>query len=85
MERDLYDRGDTSGEWPYEIFLADSFQWMDTRDSHSIHAIVTDPPYGLKEYTEKEEGKLHKRHGGVWHIPLHLMAVKEVHCAASPF
>jgi site-specific DNA-methyltransferase (adenine-specific) len=69
MERGLFDRGDTSGERLYEIFLADSFQWMDTRDSHSIHAIVTDPPYGLKEYTEKEQGKLRKRRGGVWRIP----------------
>jgi DNA modification methylase len=74
MERDLYDRGDydrgdTLGERLYEIFLADSFQWMDTRDSHSIQAIVTDPPYGLKEYTEKEQGKLRKRRGGVWRIP----------------
>lgn len=53
----------------YEIFLADSFQWMETRESHSIQAIVTDPPYGLKEYTEKEQAKLRKRRGGVWRIP----------------
>jgi len=69
MERSLYDCDDASGERLYEIFLADSFQWMDIRDSHSIHAIVTDPPYGLKEYTDKEQGKLRKRHGGVWRIP----------------
>jgi DNA modification methylase len=53
----------------YEIFLADSFRWMEAREPHSIHAIVTDPPYGLKEYTAKEQRKLHKGRGGVWRIP----------------
>ena len=53
----------------YEIFLGDSFQWMEAREPHSIHAIVTDPPYGLKEYTAKEQRKLRKGRGGVWRIP----------------
>ena len=33
------------------------------------HAVVTDPPYGLVEYTEKEQIKLRNRRGGVWRIP----------------
>ncbi|MGH9466502.1 MAG: DNA-methyltransferase [Terriglobales bacterium] len=35
----------------------------------SVHAIVTDPPYGVKEF---EAGELEKRaagHGGIWRIP----------------
>src|SRR5205823_5063091 len=35
----------------------------------SIQAIVTDPPYGLKEYTPEEKAKLRNGHGGVWRIP----------------
>jgi len=31
--------------------------------------VVTDPPYGLVEYTEKEQAKLRNGRGGVWRIP----------------
>lgn len=52
-----------------EILLGDSLTWLSTRPSNTIHAIVTDPPYGLKEFTEVEKGKLRNGHGGVWRIP----------------
>jgi site-specific DNA-methyltransferase (adenine-specific) len=42
---------------------------MDSRPANSIHAIVTDPPYGLKEYTATEKDKLRRGRGGVWRIP----------------
>jgi DNA modification methylase len=42
---------------------------MDSRDAQSIHAIVTDPPYGLKEFTPIEKRKLRRGKGGVWRIP----------------
>ncbi len=42
---------------------------MESRSPNSIHAIVTDPPYGLKEYTSPEKEKLRKGRGGVWRIP----------------
>jgi len=42
---------------------------MERRPENSIHAFVTDPPYGLKEYTEEEKEKLRNGHGGVWRIP----------------
>jgi site-specific DNA-methyltransferase (adenine-specific) len=42
---------------------------MERREKGSIHAIVTDPPYGLKEYTSVEKEKLRNGHGGVWRIP----------------
>lgn len=51
------------------LFHASCFDWMRTADSHSIHAIVTDPPYGLVEYTETEQTKLRTGRGGVWRIP----------------
>jgi site-specific DNA-methyltransferase (adenine-specific) len=31
--------------------------------------VVTDPPYGIVEYDEKNHGKLRKGRGGVWRIP----------------
>lgn len=54
---------------PYELYCGDAFAWLAARDANSIHAIVTDPPYGLKEYTEIEKRKLRAGRGGVWRIP----------------
>jgi DNA modification methylase len=45
------------------------FDWMRVCEPHSLHAIVTDPPYGLVEYTDKEQAKLRRGRGGVWRIP----------------
>jgi DNA modification methylase len=53
----------------YEIHFQDAFAWMDAREPASIHAIVTDPPYGLKEYSDLEKRKLRAGRGGVWRIP----------------
>ena len=36
---------------------------------NSIHAVVTDPPYGLIEYEDKDHDKLRTGLGGVWRIP----------------
>ena len=58
-----------SGREPYELVLGDALVWLDTREPSSIHAIVTDPPYGLKEYNEVEKKKLRAGQGGVWRIP----------------
>jgi DNA modification methylase len=51
------------------LHLGDCFAWLDQREAASIHAIVTDPPYGLKEYTPVEKARLRKGKGGVWRIP----------------
>jgi len=53
----------------YSLYLGDCLTWMDERTSNSIEAIVTDPPYGLREYNETEKRKLRRGHGGVWRIP----------------
>src|SRR3984885_3351793 len=53
----------------YSLYLGNCLEWMDIRAANSIHAIVTDPPYGLKEYTATEKDKLRKGKGGVWRIP----------------
>jgi site-specific DNA-methyltransferase (adenine-specific) len=54
---------------PYRLHLADAFVWLAECPPRSIHAIVTDPPYGLKEYSDAEKEKLRKGRGGVWRIP----------------
>lgn len=53
----------------YDLVSDDCLTWMDHRETNSIHAIVTDPPYGLKEYTPSEKEKLRRGRGGVWRIP----------------
>ena len=51
------------------LFHDDCFDWLDAREDCTIHAVVTDPPYGLHEYTQAEQSKLRKGRGGVWRIP----------------
>jgi DNA modification methylase len=57
------------GDAGYALHLADCLVWMDAQPECSIQAIVTDPPYGLREYTTEEKRKLRNRRGGVWRIP----------------
>lgn len=61
--------GEVNSPGKYAVLFADCFEWMNSRKANSIHAIVTDPPYGLKEYTEGEKIKLRSGRGGVWRIP----------------
>ncbi len=51
------------------LFYADCFEWLARQKDHSIHAVVTDPPYGLHEYTAEQQTKLRNGKGGVWRIP----------------
>lgn len=48
---------------------ADCFDWIEQQPNNSIHAVVTDPPYGLHEYTPEQQMKLRDGKGGVWRIP----------------
>jgi DNA modification methylase len=47
----------------------DCFHWLRACEAHSIHAVITDPPYGLQEYSDVEQMKLRAGRGGVWRIP----------------
>ena len=49
--------------------LGDTIQWLAELPPNSIHAVVTDPPYGVIEYEDKHHEKLKKGRGGVWRIP----------------
>ena len=52
-----------------QLFHADCIDWLGHQPERSIHGVVTDPPYGLVEYTAKEKAKLRAGRGGVWRIP----------------
>jgi site-specific DNA-methyltransferase (adenine-specific) len=52
-----------------KLVETDCFEWLRQQPPHSIHAIVTDPPYGLIEYAPEQQEKLRNGKGGVWRIP----------------
>ena len=47
----------------------DCLAWLSQREPNSVHAVVTDPPYGLVEYSDTEQNKLRQGKGGIWRIP----------------
>jgi DNA modification methylase len=51
------------------LFDGDCVAWLRAQPPNSYEAVVTDPPYGLVEYTPKEQRKLRRGRGGVWRIP----------------
>jgi len=51
------------------LLLDDCLSWLPGRADRSIHAVVTDPPYGFVEYSSKQKAKLRSGRGGVWRIP----------------
>lgn len=53
----------------YLLVHGDAFDWLAAAPECSIHAVVTDPPYGLLEYSEDQLRKRRAGKGGVWRIP----------------
>lgn len=51
------------------LHAADCFAWLRQQERNSVHAVVTDPPYGLFEYHAEQQAKLRLGKGGVWRIP----------------
>ncbi len=51
------------------LFQGDCLDWLARAPEQSVHAVVTDPPYGLVEYTDRQQAKLRAGRGGVWRIP----------------
>jgi len=49
--------------------LSEALKWIENLPQNSLHAVVTDPPYGMIEYDKKNHTKLRKGRGGVWRIP----------------
>jgi site-specific DNA-methyltransferase (adenine-specific) len=51
------------------VVHADSFEWLGRIPEGSIHAMITDPPYGVKEYNFDQIEKRASGNGGIWRIP----------------
>jgi site-specific DNA-methyltransferase (adenine-specific) len=51
-----------------KLVRADAIAWLGAQPDDSIHAVVTDPPYGVKEY-EPSELALRGTGRGVWRLP----------------
>lgn len=51
------------------VVHADCFEWLGRIPHNSLHAIVTDPPYGVKEYDFTQIQKRAHGNGGIWRIP----------------
>lgn len=49
--------------------LDDAIHWLSEAPPSCIQAIVTDPPYGMVEYSRENLQKKQSGHGGVWRIP----------------
>ncbi len=53
----------------YQIERTDCFEWLRSCPVRSVHAVCTDPPYGVLEFSKEELAKLRAGRGGVWRIP----------------
>ncbi|MCQ8105973.1 DNA methyltransferase [Methylomonas sp. SURF-1] len=51
------------------IIHADCFEWLSRLPENSLHAVVTDPPYGVREYDDHELEKRANGKGGIWRLP----------------
>lgn len=51
------------------VVHADCFEWLSRVPENSLHAVVTDPPYGVKEYDFDQLEKRANGNGGIWRIP----------------
>lgn len=53
----------------YQIYQTNAFDWLRERRKNTIHAVVTDPPYGLVEYRPDQIVKRRNGSGGIWRLP----------------
>ena len=48
-----------------QLIHADCFEWLGRVAENTLHAIVTDPPYGVKEYDFDQLEKRANENGGI--------------------
>lgn len=53
----------------FKLHHANSFEWLKAVAPNSFHGVLTDPPFGIVEFTPEEIAKLRNGKGGVWRIP----------------
>lgn len=52
-----------------KLIRGDCLSVMGGLEDNSLHAVCTDPPYGLVEFSSHEVAKLRAGKGGVWRLP----------------
>jgi len=70
----LFDLTDSHGfkthSFPHSfIAQADCFLWLSLLPPNCIHGVVTDPPYGVREYDLDQLEKRKNGNGGIWRLP----------------
>lgn len=53
----------------YTLHHASCFDWLTVQQPNSIHAVCSDPPFGIVEFLPHEMDKLRAGRGGVWRLP----------------
>ena len=53
----------------YDLRLGDALEWLPRMEVNSVHAVVTDPPFGLVEYSPEHLKKRRNGSGGIWRLP----------------
>ena len=53
----------------YRIFQVDAFDWLAECAPHSLEAVVTDPPFGVREFEPADLAKKRSGSGGNWRVP----------------
>ena len=53
----------------YRIMCGDALSLLPTLEPNSVHATVTDPPFGLVEFSPDELAKRRTGRGGIWRLP----------------
>ena len=67
----------------YSLYRADCLEWMAEQPQNSIQGIVTDPPYGAREYSDSSKRVLER--GSVWHFPRRSTGPIPARSRASPY
>ncbi len=62
-------RGNRERNVAYQIIHADCVEWLRQCPPCTFHAVITDPPFALKEFEDRELEKRAEGKGGVWRIP----------------
>jgi len=57
------DEGSVGRPATFSLYQGDSFAWLSSAPRCSVHAVVTDPPYGLLEYSDSQLLKLRAGEG----------------------
>ena len=56
----------------YTTHFANCFEWLADQPANSFHAVLTDPPYSVVDFSSKEIEKMRGGTGGIWRIPMEI-------------